>query len=143
MKTTADPEKVQVLYALYCAEAVLPLFEEAYPQDLRPRKCIETAKIALKNPTKENKEAVREVAWAARAAARNAAGAAALAAWAAWAAARNAAWAAGDAALEAAGAIEYAKKAAQEAHKNIDFDSLLSNAEEDIWDYIQKTGRIP
>ena len=47
--------------------------------------------------------------------------------------AKAAAWAADDA---AANAIKYAKKAAKEANIDIDFDSLLSKAQSDIWEYI-------
>lgn len=36
------------LWAINCAERVLPYFEEEYPQDHRPRKAIETLKIWLK-----------------------------------------------------------------------------------------------
>lgn len=37
-------KKVLALWALDCAERVLPLFEEKYPHDKRPRKALETLK---------------------------------------------------------------------------------------------------
>ena len=68
------------LWAIACAELVLPIFEEKHPDDDRPRLAIEAAKN--KSPDAGAWAAVRD-AWAARAAA-----------WAAWADA-GAAWAAG------------------------------------------------
>jgi hypothetical protein len=87
------------LFAADCAERVLPLFEDKYPQDDRPRKAIEAARAYARG---EIRDAARDAAWAA---AWDAAG---VAAWAAArAAARNAARAAaraaaGDAARDAA-----------------------------------------
>ena len=88
-------------YAIFAAEQVIDLFEKKYPEDSRPRKAIQAAKVVLKNDTAENREAAWAAAWAARAAgaavvdgaAAWAAGAAAWEAGAAWAA-RAAAWAA-------------------------------------------------
>lgn len=37
--------KTLALWAIDCAERVMPFFEEKYPQDHRPRKAIETLKI--------------------------------------------------------------------------------------------------
>jgi hypothetical protein len=152
--------KANILYAIYCAEAVLPIFENKFPNDNRPRLAIEAAKICLKNPSEENKNKARADAYAAAARAADAAyAAAAWAAWAAsdaaWAAARaadaayaaaaRAAWAAdaaaadawaADAAANAKKAAKEAKKAAKEANIDIDFDSLLSRAQSDIWEYI-------
>ncbi len=125
--------KANILYAIYSAEAVLPIYENKYPNDNRPRLAIEAAKTVLKYPTEENKAKAR-AAWAA---------------WAAWAAAdaANAAYASARAASGAAdaadaadaayaSAIKYAKKAAKEANIDIDFDSLLYKAQSDIWEYI-------
>ena len=123
--TTESSENLIIEFACQCAEHVLHFYTDKYPDDKRPQLAIEAARVCITDKS--------EAAEDARAAARAAGDAAWAAGDAAWAV-----WAAGDAALEAAGAIEYAKKAAQEAHKNIDFDSLLSNAEEDIWDYIKK-----
>ena len=36
--------KTLVLWSIECAERVLPIFEEKYPHDKRPRKAIEAAK---------------------------------------------------------------------------------------------------
>jgi len=134
----ADPAKVYILYAIYAAEAVLNIFESAYPQDNRPRKAIEIAKICFKNPTKENKA----VAKAAAAAAADAAYAAYAAAYAVAAAADAAAAAAAADAAYAAYAVERAKKSAELFHINIDFEALLAKAKDDIWDYIQVTGSL-
>ena len=92
--------------AIKIAEVVLPIFEEQYPEDSRPRKAIEAARLYLAGEIgKEELEAARAAAWAAAwaaagAAARDAAGAAraAGAAGAARAAAWAAAWAAAGAA---------------------------------------------
>lgn len=74
------------LYAASCAEQVLPLYEQAYPNDNRPRYAIQAARDYANGL----------IDYAARAAARDAAGAAA------WATARDAAWAAArDAARDA------------------------------------------
>lgn len=85
------------LFAADCAERALPLFEEAYSDDDRPRKAIEAArqfshgKIASTAWVAAS-SAARAAAWAAaRAAAR---AAASSAAWDAWAAASSAAEAA-------------------------------------------------
>lgn len=42
-------------YAIYAAKLVLPIFEETYPDDNRPREAIKAAERYLKNPTKKNK----------------------------------------------------------------------------------------
>ena len=81
------------LFACDVAEDVLPLFENEYPNDTRPREAIEVSRRYA------NGEATKKELDAARDAARDAAWAARAAAWAA----RDAAWAAAWAA-EAAGA---------------------------------------
>ena len=88
------------LLACKWAERVLPIFEQAYPDDDRPRNAIAVSRrFANGDASKEELSAARAAAMAAtRAAARAAAwavtGAAAeAAAWAAaWSAARSAAW---------------------------------------------------
>ena len=78
------------LFACDCAERVLPIFEKECPEDNRPRKAIEVARLfADGEATHEELDAARAAAWAAaRAAAR-------AASWAAaWAASYAAAWAA-------------------------------------------------
>lgn len=85
-----------VAMAIYAAELVIDIYEKEHPNDDRPRKAIEAAKIWLKDPTEKNAraaEAAAGAAWGAWAAAR-AAGAARAAARAA-AGAAEAAWAAG------------------------------------------------
>ena len=136
-----DPDqKLNVLIAVTFAKKVLHIYEEKYPDDLRPRKAIEAAEEYLSNPTAANaaaSAAARAAAayYAARAAgyARDvtgysanaddaAAAAAAYAAYAAYAAvtaasaavtaASAAANAAADAATHAANAAVYAARAA-------------------------------
>ncbi len=89
-------KKQKVLYAIYAARLVLPIFEAEYPDNLGPRKAIEAAEAWVENPCEKNRAAAgdaawaaSEVAWAAGAATR----AAALTTWAAAGAARVA-WAA-------------------------------------------------
>ena len=97
-----DPTKLR-LFACDCAEQALPTYEKVYPDDKRPRKAVETARLfAEGKATQKELAASAAAAWdavrdAARAAAR-------AAAWcAAWYAARCAARAAaGDAAWDAA-----------------------------------------
>lgn len=82
------------LFACRCAEDELPLFEAAYPGDLRPRECIAVSRrYANGEATGEELTAAKAAAWAAWEAARDAARSAA-ARNAARAAARAAAWAA-------------------------------------------------
>jgi hypothetical protein len=101
------------------AYSVLPIFENKYPEDKRPRSAIEAVEDFMNGEiSKEELETVRSAAWAARAAAvanaaywaAYAADAAANAAWAAnvaWAAnAANAAWDADDYAAEAYAAAD-------------------------------------
>jgi len=76
-------ERIARLYAADCAEHVLPFWEHKYPNDIRPRACIETARKFA------NGEATREELHAAWAAADAAAWAAAYAARAAADAARS------------------------------------------------------
>lgn len=81
-KVKAWNERTARLFAADCAEHVLHLFEDKYPEDKRPRQDIETARrCANGKATKEELAAARDAAWAA---ARDAARAAA------WAAARDA-----------------------------------------------------
>ena len=71
-------------FAFWCAEQVLPIYEEKYPDDNRPRRAIETARRYAEGLATEGElAAARTAAWAA-----------------AWAAASDAAW---DAAWDAAG----------------------------------------
>lgn len=89
-------------FAFWCAEQVLPIYEEEYPGDNRPRRAIETARRYAEGLATEGElaaacaaawDAARDAAWAAGAAARAAARAAASAAGAAArAAARAGAW---------------------------------------------------
>lgn len=104
-------QKIVVMFAALCAEAVLPLFEERFPEDDRPRKAIEAARVHIVCPS--DARAAR-AAWAAEAAARAAEAAAAeAAAWTAEAAVR-AAWAA-EATAWAAVVVAAAEAAARAA----------------------------
>ena len=54
--------KQRLMYAIYGAKLVLPIFEKKYPGDNRLRNIIEAAKKCITNPSKKNKEAA---SWAA------------------------------------------------------------------------------
>ena len=105
----AQLKRVQVMFAILCAEAVLVHFEKFAPKDDRPRKAIEAAREYLRSPNTRADAAYAvaraDAAYAAAAAARAAAAAdaAADAAYAA-AAAADAAYAAAAAAAAAADA---------------------------------------
>ena len=105
---SAVENRVRVLFAVLCAESVLHLFEEKYPNDDRPRNAIEAAR---------NYIGTNEYDAANAANAANAADAAAYAA-AAYAAAADA----------AAYAAVYAAYAAANAGIKIDFDELADTA---------------
>jgi Imm-5 like putative immunity protein len=144
--------KVQVQFAILCAEEVLSYFESRNPEDDRPRKAIEAAKTYLKTGSAADARAAYAAyaaayaaadayaadaaAYAARAAAdaaayAYAADAAARAAYAADAAARAAYAAyAADAAADAyaADAAAYAARAAADAADKIDFSKLADAA---------------
>ncbi len=90
----------KVRYAVYAAEAVIDIYEKKYPNDDRPRKAIEAAKVYIANPSEENAAACGSAAFAARSSACGSA-CAAYAADAAFAA-RSSAYAADAYAAEAA-----------------------------------------
>ena len=92
-------QRKQVLCACDIAERVLPLFEEKYPEDRRPRAAIESARACAESPTEENLRNTYAAASAADCAARSAAYAAD----------------ASDAALSAANAAASAARAARSA----------------------------
>ena len=53
-------------FALWCAEEVLPIFEKRFPDDTRPRKCIEVTRDFLKgNATRDELLKARSAAYAA------------------------------------------------------------------------------
>jgi hypothetical protein len=109
-KLEAWNDRTARLFACDCADHVLGIYEKKYPEDKRPRKAIETARLFAEG------KATKEELDAALAAARAAALAAAGAAWAAaLAAARAAALAAAGAAWDAAGAAWDAAGAAARA----------------------------
>ena len=108
-----NPQKAEILYGIYCAEAVLHIFENEYPNDNRCRRAIELAKIALKSGSEED----RARAIDASVVAINITGG-------------------GGSARDAADAVACAKRAARKANESIDFDSLKVKAKNDIWEYM-------
>ena len=97
------------LWAIACAELVLPVFEEKYPDDDRPRLAIDAAKN--KSPDAANR--VASDAWTA-----DAAGDAAYASEATWSVWADSAWAASEAAFAAfADAAHHAAWAASAAEQ--------------------------
>jgi hypothetical protein len=104
-----DATKLLQDYAIWCAEQVLPIFEDMYPNEDRPRRAIDAAKVVIENPNEENKMAAYAAANAAVCAATYAPNAAAT--YAAHAAA-NAAVCAATYAANAADAARAARAAA-------------------------------
>jgi len=111
-------ERIARLFAFWCAEQVLPIFEKQYPNDTCLRKAIETARLfADGKATEEELDAAWDAAW-------TTAGAAAwtiarAAAWdAAWTTAWDAAWTtAGAAAWTTAGAAAWTIAGAAQTKK--------------------------
>lgn len=69
IRTLPDGEKVLRLFSADCAEVVLPVWEEKYPEDLRPRRAIEAARrYALGEASKKE---LNEAYWAANSAANS------------------------------------------------------------------------
>jgi hypothetical protein len=112
--------KVRILFAIFCAESVLDLFEKKYPNDDRPRKAIEATKEYLKNPIEKNAAAAAYATVYAAYAAADAADAAVYAAACAAAVYAAAVYAAADAADAA--------DAAYNTYKEIDFNVLANRA---------------
>jgi hypothetical protein len=120
MRAVEGKDKEIRLFAADCAEMVLPIYENRYPDDNRPRLAIQAARdyanglIPMKELAAARAARAARAAWDARAA--SAAWDAADAAWdAAWAAARAASDAASDAARDAAWAARDAAWAASAA----------------------------
>ena len=87
INASKDP-KEKLSLAIQCAEKILFIFEEKYPDNKHPRQAIEAAKTCLANPTEENRKVAYNAAEAASNVALNtnynkAASAAASAAYAA------------------------------------------------------------
>jgi hypothetical protein len=126
--------KVQVQFAILCAEVVYKCWEQCYPDDSTVKRAIEAAKRYLINPCKEAARVARAAAYAAADAAD-----AAHAAYAAYAAARaahaaaHAAYAAARAAHAAAHAAYAAARAAARAGTpKINFNKLAKQAVKEI-----------
>ena len=114
VEQVAERDKVARLFACDCAEHVLPIWQEKYPNDTRPATCIAVARRYAVG------DAQQEELYAARYAAMYAAGSAAgsAARYAAMYAARDAAmyaamYAARDAAMDAAGGAEQSWQSAK------------------------------
>ena len=61
LATKLMDKKQNVIFAIYCAEQCIQIYESAYPDDKRPRLAIEAAKTCVNSPT----TAARDAAWAA------------------------------------------------------------------------------
>jgi len=128
-----NPDKVMcVKIAVFAARLVLPLWQEKYPDDLRPQQAIGASEKWIENPSEENMAA-------AAAAARSAARAAEAAEAAAWAAAEAAeAAAAGAAAAGAAAAAEAARAVARAARAAaMAAEAARDNVNKTIADYVR------
>jgi hypothetical protein len=121
LRAVEGKDKEIRLFAADCAESVLHIYENKYPNDDRPRKAIQAARDYANGVIgKDELDAAWDAAWAACAAwdAARAAGSAERAAGAAEWAARDAARDAGWAAARAAGSAERAAGAAEWAARD-------------------------
>ena len=116
-RAMSRPQLLQ--YAISCAELVLPIFEEKYPSDNRPRAAIEAVKKVLLEDSQENRDAADAAVYAAWDAAWDAADAA-YAAYAARAASRAA-----DAAAWAAADVVWSYDAADAARTSLSWKPIL------------------
>ena len=71
LASTTD-QKILAVWALDCAERVLPIFEEKYPNDPRPRQALEAGRAWVHGEIRVGE--ARKAAFSAHAAARTAAG---------------------------------------------------------------------
>lgn len=109
-------ETKQRLFACDCAEQILPVFEQAFPQEKRPRLAIDTARrFALGEATKDELLAAETAADAAASATGTASG---VGAWAVRNAIGVAAWAAKDVAKDNIGAAWIAARSAVAIARN-------------------------
>ena len=131
LKVWKPTRKQLVELAIFCAEQVQKHWLAKYPNDDRPQKAIDAAKVWVKNPTEENKNAAHAAAYAAAYAARVAAYVAACAAHAAY----NAAYVAADATHAAADAA-HATHAATYAATDAARQDILNTIEAWIQDNI-------
>ena len=65
-------QKILAVWALFCAERVLPIFEDRYPDDPRPRDAVKAGRAWVRGEMRVGE--VRKAAFSAHAAARAAAG---------------------------------------------------------------------
>ena len=101
-----------VFLAIHFAEKTLPIWEEEYPEDMRPREAIKAAKAWLSNPGEETAAAARSAALAAGRAAADAA---------------RAAYAAANAAHAVANAAYYAARALNADKESLIHEVILEN----------------
>ena len=128
-------EQSQRVFACLCAYGVLDIFERKYPDDLRPRNCVDVAwRFAFGEATVEERDAARDAwaaAWATDWDADSAAWATARAVD--WAAARAVDWAAARAAARAVDwAAARARMAAWASARAVDWDAAR-DAVRDAW----------
>lgn len=160
VKTYKWTKKDSIALAIYSAELVIDNFEKKYPDDDRPRKAIEAAKLVLQNDTVKNKFAAqsaaesaesaalsaRYTAWyaefAAQFAAQSAAEVARYAEFAVWSAAESAAISAKSAAEVAQSTTEYtaqsAAEVAQFAAKSARYAAISAKSAEKCINKIEK-----
>jgi len=114
----SDDKMTKIKLALKCAEGVMWIWREKYPNDNRPQAALDAAKAYINNPSEENKQNCKKAADAAYDAWDTTA---ADDAWDAWDAAATAAYAATYAAAAAANAdtvyVVYTNAAAHYAIK--------------------------
>jgi hypothetical protein len=127
MKLDAQDHRSLVLWAMDCAEHVLPSFEEKYPADPRPRKAIEAGRAWVRGEMTMSE--ARAAAFAAHAAARDADPGAARAAARAAGHAAATAHVAGHAVHAATYAVNAATCAADPT------DAAAASARERAWQY--------
>jgi len=58
-----DTKMISIKWAVACANHVLHIFEEQYPDDKKPRQAIETAYNWIKDPSKKNRMACKDAAY--------------------------------------------------------------------------------
>jgi len=105
-----------VFLAIHFAEKTLPIWEEEYPEDMRPREAIKAAKAWLSNPGEETAAAARSAANVTNVT---------NAAYAAYAA--RAAYAAANAAHAVANAAYYAARALNADKESLIHEVILEN----------------
>ncbi len=125
-------KRVQVMFAILCAEAVLHHYTDEYPDDKRVADAIKAAREYLRVGSASAESAVWSAVWSAESAARSAASAAASAARSAESAVWSAVWSAESAARSAASAAASAARSAESAGAPLDFNAIAKQAVKEI-----------